>query len=523
MTRGRILHVIQALTRGGAARGMISAARHAAQLAPFAHAVLSLGPCEPGARALAHAAGLNVLEQPGPAELHRAVADADIVHVHFWNTPELYAFLRTDKPAARVLIWIHVAGDHAPQIVTDELFAAADFVLASSPYTADLPVFARRSAAGQPPTGMVWLTAAFERLAGIRPRPHTGCNVGYIGAVDFAKLHPDFVAMSAAVALPGVRFLVCGGGRDLPVVRRQIEQAGAGDRFDVRGYVEEIGQVLEVLDVFGYPLCPETYACAELVLQEAMFAGVPPVIFPHGGAQRMVIHGETGLIVHSAAEYIAAVETLCRNDQERLRLGRNAQAFARQEFHAQRAAGALNGVYGQMLRTPKQQHRWPEPALQAGATTGAALFIQSLGPAAEHFRASMTAHSAEDLLRAELAIRRAPPVLVSADGGGILHYRRFYPADPYLRLWAGLVLHQAGRPALATAEFAKAAELGLDHWRLWWYQAQSAAAAGAPELALAALQRVADAAPAFAPARQFAAGLLAGAAGSELELNHVLD
>ena len=148
MTRGRILHVIQALTRGGAARGMINAARHAAQLAPFAHAVLSLGPCEPGARALAHAAGLNVLEQPGPAELHRAVADADIVHVHFWNTPELYAFLRTDKPAARVLIWIHVAGDHAPQIVTDELFDSADFVLASSPYTADLPVFARRAAAG---------------------------------------------------------------------------------------------------------------------------------------------------------------------------------------------------------------------------------------------------------------------------------------------------------------------------------------------------------------------------------------
>lgn len=191
MTRVRILHVIQALTRGGAARGMISAAHHSAQLAPFAHEVLSLCPGEPGALALAQAAGLTVLEQPGPEELCRGVADADIVQVHFWNTPELYAFLRMDKPAARVLIWIHVAGDHAPQIVTDELFQAADFVLASCPYTVDLPVFARRAAADQtPPAGMIWLTADFERLAGIRARPHAGFNVGYIGAVDFGKMHP---------------------------------------------------------------------------------------------------------------------------------------------------------------------------------------------------------------------------------------------------------------------------------------------------------------------------------------------
>ncbi len=523
MTRARILHILQALTRGGAARGMINAARHSAQLAPFVHEVASLCPCEPGASALAQAAGMTVLEQPSREDLRCAVENADIVHVHFWNTPELYAFLRMDKPATRVLIWIHVAGDYAPQVVTDELFQAADFVLASCPYTTELPVFARRSGGTRSAPGMVWLTADFGRLAGIQARPHATFNVGYIGTVDFAKMHPAYVAMSTSVAVPAVRFLVCGGGQGLPTIRRQIEQAGANDRFELRGYVEEIGPVLEILDVFGYPLCAETYACAELVLQEAMVAGVPPVIFPHGGAQRMVIHGETGLIVHTEAEYAAAIEHLYHEDEERRRLGRNAQAFARHEFAAKRAASALNDTYQQMLRSPKRQRSWPEPTIQAGETEGAAMFIQSLGQAAQHFRISMTARDIEEVMQAELAIRRAPPGLISADGGGILHYRRHYPSDRYLRLWAGLVLHQQGRPALATAEFVKAAELGLHHWRLFWYQALAAAEAGAPELAWTSVQKVLDAAPEFAPARQFAAGMGARAAEGKLEPYHVLD
>ena len=119
---------------------------------------------------------MGVLEQPSREDLCRAVAGADIAQVHFWNTPELYAFLRMAKPAARILVWIHVAGDSAPQVVTDDLFHVADWVLASSPYTAELPVFARQAAAGQTPHSMVWLTAA------------TRCSVGMARAVAVGML-----------------------------------------------------------------------------------------------------------------------------------------------------------------------------------------------------------------------------------------------------------------------------------------------------------------------------------------------
>jgi hypothetical protein len=98
-------------------------------------------------------------------------------------------------------------------------------------------------------------------------------------------------------------------------------------------------------------------------------------------------------------------------------------------------------------------------------------------------------------------------VLASANGGGVLHYRRAFPQDAYLRLWAGLVLNWQGRPALAVAEFTQAARLGLDHWRVAWYRALAAEACGALELAEAATAAVLGQAPDFSAARDLAARL----------------
>jgi len=69
--------------------------------------------------------------------------------------------------------------------------------------------------------------------------------------------------------------------------------------------------------------------------------------------------------------------------------------------------------------------------------------------------------------------------LASADAGGILHYRRFYPDDAALRFWAGLVLSGHGRPALAAAEF-HAALKGFDQNRCaaWLARAREQSRAG---------------------------------------------
>lgn len=483
----RIVHVLQALARGGAARATVNAARESARSGEFEHRIVSLTASDRFALEWANAAGIAVHDRPAPGELHRILGEADIVQVNFWNSPEIYSFLHSELPAMRLLLWVRVAGDTPPQVLTADLIDFSDYVLAGCPHTARLPVVQEVAETGKP-TGMVWPGADFGRLREFEPRKHEGYNVGYIGAVDFAKIHPAYAAMSSRASVPGIRFVVCGIGDAVAPFQRQVQDAGIADRFDWRGYVEEIGPVLQTLDVFGYPLCEGTSASAEVVLQEAMFAGVPPVIFARGGMGDVIEHGRTGLIVHTEREYVDAIEYLFERPAERRRLSENARAEAREVFGVVNTARRLNAVYRELVELPRRRRRWPG----AGPDCGASTFVESLGSYGAAFETSRTSSEIDALLEAELAIRHSPPVLMTPGGGGILHYRGCHREDKYLRLWSGLVLLEQGRPALATAEFSAARRLGLDHWRLDWYLAQAAERAGLLDVARQLIAPLAD-------------------------------
>ena len=58
--------------------------------------------------------------------------DADVVQVHFWNTPELIAFMRELTAPSRVLLWSHVAGTTPPHLLTPSLLDWADITVATS-------------------------------------------------------------------------------------------------------------------------------------------------------------------------------------------------------------------------------------------------------------------------------------------------------------------------------------------------------------------------------------------------------
>lgn len=412
---------------------------------------------------------MDVLDAPDSAALRAALQESDLVLVHFWNTPELYEWLRTDLPPLRLSVWFHVAGDQPPHIITRDLIEFSDCAVASGDHTLASPRLKNlpnevRSKLDLVPPGADW-----ERLDGFEPNPHESFNVGYIGTVDFVKMHPDYVRMSSQANIPNAQFVVCGSGAGFPTLQRQAKAAGAAQRFQFRGYVENIQSVLRVLDVFGYPLCPENYSTAELVLQEAMYAGVPPVILPYGGAARLVKHSQTGLIVENETEYARALEYLHSHPEERARLGRNARAYAQEFFGAGNTAQQWHVIFEKMLQQPKRSRRWNQS--HATQESGAELFIRALGDSSPQFRVSMSSTAEDERIAHERLIALSPPVLSNGDGG-ILRYRLYYPGDAYLRLWSGLVLQAQGHPALAAAEFVAARRLGLNEPRVSLYLAK---------------------------------------------------
>ncbi len=512
----KVLHIIPFLCNGGAARATIATAKYSLQLDHIQHSIISLTPPDPYMVDMATKEGLTVVNTTQREEIFAEIEKADILQVQYWNSPAMYDFLHSEFPAMRLLIWFHVAGEYPPQVITKDLVDYADFAIPCNPYSYRLPVFETLPKDVKfKKVGMVYDAADFARVANVEPKPHDTFNVGYIGSVSFSKMHSNYVAMSAAANIPNVKFVVCGGGAE-DFLKQQAQQLGAAEQFNFRGFVEDIKSEIEIFDVYGYPLCEDTYAAAELNLQEVMYAGVPPVVFPHGGIKSLVINNYTGLVVDSELEYSQALEYLYHNPEERARLGRNARDYAKQIFGAENAAKQLNPIYEKLMELPKQTREWGIPReyslLDKPVSVldvvgydekfiGAKLFIESIDEKLPEFIISLTSQNTERLFEAEQKIAKSS-ILVSRAEGSFYQYAGYYPQDGYLRLWCGLAIQNMGLYEQAISEFSQAIKQGCNHWRVVWYLAQIAVKIDDLSLAKQALLNVIQLAPDFTPAKQ---------------------
>lgn len=495
----KILHIIDKLSSAGPTRSLMASVKYALQQNLIQeHSIITLeSEVYPLSLIKAKQAGIKVFRKPHKEILIQEIEKADIVQIHFWNNPSIYEFLRLEFPPMRLLSWFKIIGDKPPQIITPELLNYSDFALTTSPYTLNLPVFHRIC---ENQKDVVYGISNWDRLKNLQPQPHDTFNVGYIGTVNFAKMHPNYISMNASVSIPEVKFIVCGGGIEKQL-EEEVNQLGMADKFDFRGYVENIKPVLETLDVFGYPLCEDTYATSEKSLQEAMYAQIPPVVFPYGGVKCLVENNQTGLVVNSESEYREAIEYLYHHPQERIRLGKNARDYALKNFNSEYWAKKLDDIYQQMMTLPKRKRLWQDSVNFSQDKTPAELFIQSLGEYAPQFQLSLSCDDTEELLKAEAKIAQSS-VLLWGGEGGIIQYRNYYPHDAYLRLWCALVLQNQNRYSSALLEFKKAIELGFYHWRIYWYIAQCAIILKDLETAKTSLEYVIKNNPRFIPAHK---------------------
>jgi glycosyltransferase involved in cell wall biosynthesis/Flp pilus assembly protein TadD len=511
-----VLHIIKGLSLGGAARALITCANRCAKTGGSDHTIVSLLPSTSEALQLASSAGLSIVNAPDHPTLIDTIRNHDIVHVHFWNSPMMYELLRSDLPPVRLLIMFDIGGMFPPQVITLDLVEFADRLQTTGPFAHDLPVFAELTEEKRlTKVRMIIPAADFSRIEGLRPKPHDGFNVTYIGTVSFSKMHPEFVSFCSEVGVDDARFIVCGPGDAARAIQRQAVGLCIQDRFDFRKETEDIRSILAMTDVFGYPLCQDNYASGELILQEVAYAGIPAVILNTGGAARLVVDNFTGYVAHSRAEYAKAIKHLYYHPEERERLGNNAREYARQIYGDKNAARATNEIYEDMMNLPKRHRVFGVPQGSGYATRpvkligailreerreGAYYFTKSLGDTSPQFMTSMTSTNVDELLEADRLIAASSPVLTTA-GGGIFEYRDYYPDDGYFRLWAGLTLMHRGEYARAVAEFCRSESLGCDHWRVLWYMAKCAARCGHVDIARRALKRVLRENPNFSPAK----------------------
>ncbi|MCW5774112.1 MAG: glycosyltransferase [Rhodospirillaceae bacterium] len=281
----------------------------------------------------------------------------------------------------------------------------------------------------------------------------------YIGNVTRAKLHPDFFALSDTVAGDAIRFPVAGGALD-PAFAQRHAATRRPERFLFPGFVADIASLLGASAVFGYPLAPDTYASLDRSLQEAMWAGVPPVLIARSGPDFAVADRETGRIAAGPADYPRLVAELIESPAERRRLGDGAAAHARLAFDPLRNIERLRAVLARAMEQPRRQ-RAPLFAAPAGGTDAPAAyrFARCLGSRGAALVESILDPSPRSVAGAIGALRALSP-LARAGEGGLVHFRNWHPEDVALRCWAGIVLADGGDVARAAAEIDAAQRLG---------------------------------------------------------------
>jgi glycosyltransferase involved in cell wall biosynthesis len=440
--RMEIVHVISSFRKAGPARSLLAYERALWEMGDRSSSTLVvLTPSvHPEMLLSAKRNGFRVVIQPGKEVLEELLSRADIVHLHYWNCPAATEFLHGTMPPCRLAIWYRVHGANAPQCITPFQLQRADAVLVTSTASLELPVFDRF------PADRVFFAPGIADRPGMRrwfPKPHRHFNVTYLGTVAPTKMHPRFVEMSRSIDVPDLRIVVCGAYDD-----HFREHVGDLPGFELRGFVDDVGEILATSDVFGYPLCPETYATSEQSIQEAMWAGVPPVVFPYGGLAKLVEHGETGLVVHSEMEYVAAVEYLFAYPKVRRRLGNNARDHAVSNFDLKSHAARLLEVREAICRLPKTRKT---------STSDSPLV---------RFHASLDAATSSLLAESAGKWRDQHADGVFSDflahgEGGIIHYRNSYPGIPEFRLWTALALRTTNAQ-VAAAELEAAVAAGLE-------------------------------------------------------------
>ena len=351
------------------------------------------------------------------------VKKSDIVLVHWWNHPLLMHLLFQGLPSSRLALWSHVNGFAAPQSFFPELFKVSDrFVFATkaswqSPVVQGLPpeitrkLRVIRSCAGIP-------------AGAVKPFIKNGpFQFGYVGTVETAKMHPDFLELCAAAKIPS-RCIVAGGPAH-EELRSQADHLGIGNRFDILGPVADPMPYFRRLHALAYPLSPAHYGSGEQVLIEAMAYGAVPVVFDNPPEKALIRHGETGLITHTAEGFTNALRFLADNPAGRNRLAAAGRQFVFDECDIKVSVSDFHSLYEDMLSFPKCPHRLNLPSF-GGVDDGSPfhLFLASCGSdATRNYFIKMAVNSGSYSL---------PKEFTSITRGTPQHYLRLLGHDPGL-------------------------------------------------------------------------------------------
>ena len=375
--------------------------------------------------------------------IKKKIEEADIVQIEYWNHPMIYKFLNSFIfPKSRVIFCLHNNGLSRPTVITKNIINFCDIFLSTTKATKKHPLFQlKNNPIFKKKLKFIKYPVDFDRFKSIKLKKHKGFNVGYIGTIDYSKMHKNFLSMSAATNIPNSKFIICGSGFDKDKIQKKIKNYPK-KKFQFIGFIENIKKVLENLDVFGYPLNPTHFGSGEQVVIEAMYAGLPVVAFSNPSEKEIIENKKTGILVNNENEYTKALEFLYNKPMERKRIGTNAKKHVTSELKPEKCFKKLNNIYLNTMKLNKKTRTFPKLIKKNNNKDndlGVRLFLKSLGDQGLEFEKSYSNNGKKINSKINQIISNVEVAMKATTKGSIFQYLYFFPEDAYLNFWAGLI------------------------------------------------------------------------------------
>jgi sugar transferase (PEP-CTERM/EpsH1 system associated) len=169
--------------------------------------------------------------------------------------------------------------------------------------------------------------------------------IGTVGRTVPVKDHPTFLRALARVRDAGVRFtaVIAGTG---PAFQDTVRLAESLNLTEVQllGNRDDVDTVLRAFDIF---VLSSTSEGLSNTIQEAMATGLPVVATNVGGADELVVEGQTGILTPSGDDRAMAdaLLALARDDSRRSAFGRRGAERARTHFGIERMFRDYENMY----------------------------------------------------------------------------------------------------------------------------------------------------------------------------------
>ena len=402
-----ILHIIPKITFGGGLSNIISEI-HFTPLEERPEQVICIV-LEPSYNAqlakLALRHRIRLVITPTDEECVQLLSKAELVVVQYWNSPVYFQFFtklaQWDIPN-RYLLHVRVLGSTPPQILPPKFLALFTGILLTNPKLQE-----QHPQLGVPMLN-VWGIGLHLPPMELEQREKDLSELKLIhaGTINRFKLHPRFLELHDELEIP-FSLNIYGVEAD------SLVYYGNKPIF-LNGFKAEVWNEFDQFHFLAYPQNALSYGSSDLVIQEAMWRGLPPILIQGTGLDAFLEHGSNCLLAKDEKDYQNLLEFSLANTEDMKALGQRCHQFAKTHFHPNIQAAKVFTAYRQWMELP------PKP------------FIFPYSEVSEFFKDAIG--DSFERMNQQTADKNETAFILQCEGG-LAHYLKYFADNLHLRAY----------------------------------------------------------------------------------------